>query len=52
LATYVGGAMGTPSYECSSQVTLRPLDDISLDADFPAGQACTFRPAPSLPPGS
>jgi hypothetical protein len=52
LATYDGGAMGTPSDECSTQVTLRPLDDVALDADYPAGQTCTFRPAPSPSPGS
>jgi hypothetical protein len=52
LATYDGGAMGTPRDECSTQVTLRPLDDVALDADYPAGQACTFRPAPSPSPGS
>jgi hypothetical protein len=52
LATYDGEAMGTPRDECSTQVTLQPLDDVALDADFPAGQACTFRPAPSPSPGS
>jgi hypothetical protein len=52
LATYDGGAMGTPRDECSTQVTLRPLDNVTLDADYPAGQACTFRPAPSPSPGS
>jgi len=52
LASYEGGAMGTPRDECSTQVTLRPLDDVALDADYPAGQACTFRPAPSPSPGS
>ena len=52
LATYDRGVMGTPRDECSTQVTLRPLDDVALDADYPAGQACTFRPAPSPSPGS
>ena len=52
LATYEGGSTGTPRDECSTEVTLRPLDDVSLDADYPAGQACTFRPAPSPSPGS
>jgi hypothetical protein len=52
LATYEGGVMGTPRDECSTQVTLRPLDDVALDADYPAGQQCTFRPAPSPSPGS
>ena len=52
LATYEGGSTGTPRDECSTQVTLRPLDDVALDADSPAGQACTFRPAPSPTLGS
>lgn len=52
LASYDSGSMGTPRDECSTQVTLRPLDDVALDADFPAGQACTFQPAPSPSPGS
>jgi hypothetical protein len=52
LATYDGGAMGTPRDECSTQVTLRPLDNVTLDADYPASQTCTLRPAPSLSPGS
>jgi hypothetical protein len=52
LASYDRGATGTPHDECSTQVTLRPLDDVSLDADFPSGQACTFQPAPSPSPGS
>jgi hypothetical protein len=52
LATYDGGAMGTPRDECSTQVTLRPLDNVTLNADYPAGQTCTFGPAPSPSPGS
>jgi hypothetical protein len=52
LASYDSGSMGTPRDECSTRVTLRPLDDVALDADFPAGQACAFRPAPSPSPGS
>jgi hypothetical protein len=52
LASYEGGSTGTPRNECSTQVTLGPLDDVALDADYPAGQACTFRPAPSPSPGS
>jgi len=52
LASYDSGAMGAPLDECSTQVTLRPLDDVALDADFPAGQACTFRAPPSASPGS
>jgi hypothetical protein len=52
LASYDSGTMGTPREECSTQVTLQPLDDVALDADYPAGQACSFRPAPSPSPGS
>ena len=52
LAPYDGGVMGTPRDECSTQVTLRPLDDIALNADYPPNQACTFQPAPSPSPGS
>lgn len=46
LAPYDGGVMGTPRDECSTQATLRPLDDVALNADFPPNQACTFQPAP------
>jgi hypothetical protein len=52
LAPYTGGVAGAPRGECSTEVSLRPLDDTSLDADFPAGRACTFGPAPSPLPGS
>jgi hypothetical protein len=52
LAPYFGVVMGTPRDECSTQVTLRPLDDVALNADFPANKACTFGPAPSPSPGS
>lgn len=46
LARYADGvvASGTARGECSTQVTLRPLDDVGLNADFPAGKACTFQP--------
>ena len=50
LATLNGGVIGAPQGECSTRVTLRPLDDIALDAEYPPGQACTFRPAPSPSP--
>jgi hypothetical protein len=50
LATYDRGVMGTPSDGCSTRVTLRPLDDVALNADFPAGRACTFQPAPAPSP--
>ena len=52
LATYDAGVMGTPRDECSTHVTLRPLDDVALNADYPSNQACTFGPAPSPSPGS
>ena len=51
LATMNGQVAGSPRGECSSQVTLRPLDDVALNADFPSGKACTFGPAPSSSPG-
>ncbi len=52
LATYDGGVIGTPRDDCSTQVTLRPLDDVVLNADFPPNKACSFQPAPSPSPGS
>ena len=52
LATYDGGVAGTPRDECSTQVTLRPLDDVALNADYLPNKACTFQPAPSPSPGS
>jgi hypothetical protein len=51
IADYVSGEMGTPSGQCSTQVTLRPLDNVTVNADFPADQACTFGPAPTRTPG-
>jgi hypothetical protein len=52
LAPYSGGVAGVPRGECSTQVSLRPLDDVALDADFPVDKACTFGPAPLPSPGS
>ena len=52
LAPYSGGIAGAARGECSTQVSLRPLDDVALDADFPANMTCTFGPAPSPSPGS
>ena len=52
LATYEGGVTGSPRDECSTQVTLQPLDDVALNADFPASKACTIGPAPSPSAGS
>ena len=51
LAPFSGGVAGAPRGECSTQVTLRPLDDVRLNADFSPGKACTFGPAPSPSPG-
>ena len=47
LATYDQGAVGTPRNECSTQVTLSPLGDVVLNADFQPNQACTFQPGPA-----
>ncbi len=52
LSSYEGGAMGTARNECSMEVTLRPLDDLALNADYPPSKACTFQPAPSPSPDS
>ena len=54
LAGYASGVTGPPRDECSTQVTLQPLDDVALNADFPPNQACTLGPAqvPSPVPGS
>jgi hypothetical protein len=52
LASYDSGVVGTPRDECTTKVTLRPLDDVALNADFPANKACTFGPAPSPSPGA
>jgi len=46
-----GGVAGAPRGECTTQVTLAPLGDVRLNADFPSGKACTFGPAPSMSPG-
>lgn len=51
LATNNSGVIGAPRHECSTQVTLRSLGDLALNADFPPNQACTFQPAPSPSPG-
>ncbi len=50
LATFDSGVSGTPRDECSTEVTLRSLDDVALNADFPPNKACTFGPAPSPSP--
>ncbi len=51
LAPYSGGVAGAPRGECSTRVTLPPLGDVRLNADFPPGGACTLGPAPSPSPG-
>lgn len=50
LAPYSGGVAGAPRGECTTQVTLAPLGDVRLNADFPAGKACALGPAPSPSP--
>jgi hypothetical protein len=52
LASYGGGVMSIPRDQCSTQITLRPLDDVGLNAEYPAGKPCTFGPAPSPSPYS
>ncbi len=52
LATNHAGVMGTPRDECSTTVTLRALDNITLNADYPLDKACSFEPAPSPSPGA
>lgn len=47
LAPFSGGVAGAPRDECTSSVTLQPLGDVRLNADFPAGKACALGPAPS-----
>jgi hypothetical protein len=48
LASLDGGVIGPPADECSTEVTLSELDDLMLEAVFPAaGLVCTFgRPSP------
>ena len=52
LAPFSGGVAGAARGECSTQVALRPLDDVALNADFPPNKACTFGPAPPPSLGS
>ena len=40
-----------PAASAPPQVSLRPLGDVALNADFPPNKACTFGPAPSPSPG-
>ncbi len=46
LASYDRGTAGAPRDACSTRVSLGPLGDVALNADFPAGHPCTFKPAP------
>lgn len=49
LATFDRGVVGPPADTCSTQVTLSALDDLMVDAVFPAaGKACAFG-QPSAP---
>jgi hypothetical protein len=43
LATVANGA---PSQTCSTELTLAQLDEVALDAQFPAGQPCSFDRGP------
>jgi hypothetical protein len=47
LASYDHGVIGPAVRECATQVSLGPLDDVKLNADFPHKLACTFQQAPS-----
>ncbi|MEX1156612.1 MAG: hypothetical protein WED12_05545 [Chloroflexota bacterium] len=49
LASIDGGVIGPPTDECSTEVSLRELDDLMLETHFPAaGHACAFG-QPSAP---
>lgn len=50
LADYANGVIGTPRGQCSTELTLRPLENVTVNSNFPATGACTFGPAPSLGP--
>jgi hypothetical protein len=51
LGTYDQGVAGSPRDACSTQLTLTPLEDARLNAEFPAGQACTLQPGSAPAPG-
>jgi hypothetical protein len=51
LAANDRGLSGAPRDECVSQLTLKPLDDVLLNADYPPDKACTIAPAPFPSPG-
>ena len=55
LTSYDHGVVGPPRRQCATQVTLGPLDNVMLNADYPDQHACTFEPAPSpssVPPNA
>jgi hypothetical protein len=47
LAPYSHGVQGTPRGTCSTQVVLAPLEDVTLNADFPFDERCTVGSAPT-----
>jgi hypothetical protein len=47
---YVGAPTGAPIGTCSTTVSAQPLDDIHLQATFPADGPCAWGPAPSDTP--
>jgi hypothetical protein len=47
ISAWLGtGANGAPSQTCSTEVTVAPLDEVALDAQFPTGQPCTLERGP------
>jgi hypothetical protein len=52
LGTFDQGVAGSTRDACSTQLTLTPLEDARLNAEFPADQACTLQRAPATSPGS
>jgi hypothetical protein len=51
LAPYSGGVAGASRGTCATKVTLAPLGDVRLNADFPSGGVCTLGRAPLPSPG-
>jgi len=54
ITMWLAGSLkgGTTRGECSTRLSLRPGDDIRINADFPLEQPCTFMPAPDPTPVS
>ncbi|MDA8202522.1 MAG: hypothetical protein M0Z49_07155 [Chloroflexi bacterium] len=46
LATWDGSTAGPARDQCSTTVTLAPLDDTALSADFPTGKPCQIARGP------